>query len=406
MQGSEASVRVIDHQRVHHNPYPNHRPESYSGTTICRVPDRAGRPVLLCGFRLGSARMSPDGGVPLYRSDDDGTSWTRIPSPLEATPNMPASELPPAHPRAGRAALAGPHLGASAAGTLLLTAARMWITEPGAPDWDDAAAGLTDADSVIVRGTLEDGWEAPRIIDARRHPDEWAIPCGPPLHVGGQRWVFPLERHGRAYMPRWLERYHALAALSSDDGRTWPEMPPMLNDPTGRIAHYDQRVSLLADGRIASLVWAHDVVTDVTLPARVGWSADGGHTWTGDLDTSIIGGPVNTVALRDGRLLAAYARRTAPRGIRACVSADGGATWSTDQELVIFDEASGEVVGELATVHDRREADAGLWGSMWGWTFGQPMPIALDDGMAGLVFFGVGPDRAPAVHFVRLAIDG
>jgi hypothetical protein len=70
--------------------------------------------------------------------------------------------------------------------------------------------------------------------------------------------------------------------------------------------------------------------------------------------------------------------------------------------MVLFDEASGQVVGELASVHDRVERDPALWDSMWGWTFGQPMPVALPDGTVGVAFFGQGPDRVPAVRFLRV----
>ena len=151
-----------------------------------------------------------------------------------------------------------------------------------------------------------------------------------------------------------------------------------------------------------SLAWAHDLIDDVTLPARVGFSPDGGRTWSAAGETGIMAGPVNPVALPDGRIFASYARRTAPRGVRCCMSEDGGRTWRTDRELVIFDESTGRIVGERATVHDRVERDPALWDSMWGWTFGQPMPVALPDGLVGVAFFAQGPDRMPSIRFVRL----
>ena len=73
------------------------------------------------------------------------------------------------------------------------------------------------------------GWSA--VVDGRRHADEWAIPCGAPVALGDGRWMFPMERHAKTHVPEWLRGYHAYAALSSDDGRTWPELVPMLNDP-------------------------------------------------------------------------------------------------------------------------------------------------------------------------------
>jgi hypothetical protein len=152
-----------------------------------------------------------------------------------------------------------------------------------------------------------------------------------------------------------------------------------------------------------ALVWAHDVVRDETLTARISWSDDGGTTWSPTQDTGIVGGPLNPLALPDGRLLVTYPRRTAPRGVRARVSPDGGRSW--EPEVILFDEASGRLVGRRTDDEARSEQDPALWGSMWGWTFGQPMPVTLGDGTVGVCFFGQVEDRQPAVHFLHLALD-
>lgn len=395
-------MHIVGEVIVHRNRFPATRPESYSGTTVCRVRDPDGSDRLLIAFRSGSARMSTDGRIVTFASHDDGATWGPIPNPLTGDPSWPAAVHPDGTP-----SLAGSQMGASSDGTVLLSAARMWLADPGGPGWDDDAAGLLDADAVIVRGRSGSGWEPPVILDGRRHPGEWAIPCGPPLALGGGSWLWPLERHAKADQPEWLRGYHAFAALSEDDGQSWPVLVEMPNDPERRIAHYDQRCTIAADGRIVALAWAHDVVGDRTLPARVSVSADGGRSWSTPSETGIIGGPVNPVTLPDGRILGVYARRTAPRGVRCSLSEDGGRTWRTDRELVIFDEASGRIVGERASVVDRHEADPPLWGTMWGWTFGQPMPVVLPGGEVGVAFFAQGPDRMPSVRFVRMAIgDG
>lgn len=390
-------MRIVDDQVAYRNPYPNARAEQYSGTTVCVSRAGSRDPYLLIAFRIGQARMSTDGRIGLAASHDQGRTWARVAGPLEGPTDWPMGVSP-----AGTPSLAGAQMGADPDGTTLLTAARMWLAEPGGPGWSDEAAGLMDADSVVARAAAGGPWEVPAVIDGRRHGDEWAIPCGPPVALGGGRWMFPLERHAKTHVPDWLRGYHAFAGLSSDHGRTWPELVPMMNDPEQRIAHYDQRCTLLASGRIVSLAWAHDVVADVTLPARVGFSDDGGRTWSAPADTGIMAGPVNPVTLPDGRLFAAYARRTSPRGVRCSLSEDGGRTWRTDRELVIFDESSGRIVGERASVVDRVELDPSLWNTMWGWTFGQPMPVALPDGHVGVAFFAQGPDRLPSIRFVRL----
>jgi hypothetical protein len=392
-------MQVVDETVVHRNPYPSFRPESYSSTTVTW--SRAGSPIpyLLAAFRLGSARMSPDGRIAMCTSHDGGRTWARVPSPLAAETASAVGATAGAGTN-----LAGSQSGVSAEGTTIVMAARMRMAEPGSPGWDDRAAGILDADTLVVRAGAGQAWEEAVTIDGRRHADEWAIPCGSPLALGSGRWLLPLERHARASVPDWLRGYHAFAALSDDDGRSWSRTVEVLNDPERRLAYYDQRMVLLPDGRILSLAWVHDVADDRTLEARAGWSGDGGLSWTAPVDTRILGGPVNPVVLPDGRVVAVYPRRVAPTGVRAVVSEDGGRTWLLDETIVIWDEAQGRVTGEAARAADRPDRDPALWDTMWGWTFGQPMPVVLGAGELGVCFFATGRDCDHAVRFVRLEV--
>jgi hypothetical protein len=360
-------VKVTDSVVVHTGP------GSLSGTTLARSGD-----TLLCAFRAGRSRTSTDGRVRLVSSTDDGRTWTPV-------------DL--AWPVDGSTQVAGPHLGTSPDGTVVLAAAWMHVSRDAG-----AAAGIADAGGLMMRGIAS----APVPVDFRRHDDEWAIPCGPPLALGGGRWLAPMERHAKVHVPEWLRGYHAFAAASDDDGRTWRASAPMMNDPDRRVAHYDQHIARTADGRIVSLAWAHDVVDDVTLPARAAWSQDEGATWTPPLTVDLIGGPVPLATLPDGRLFAAYPRRVAPTGIRAALSADNGRTWN--DELVIWDESVRRVTGERpaeAATADRPEP---LWDTMWRWTFGLPGPAVLADGSVGLVFYSAEPDGTATVRFVRITV--
>ena len=380
-------MEVLGQSVVYRNPYPAFRSRVASASSVCwsRAGDPSGH--LLCAFRVGEAKMSPDGRATVRASDDLGASWVDRPSPL-GDAGEGANE-------------AGIHLGADASGTTILAASRMRMATPGASDWSDEAAGIVDADAIVVRGALGGAWDSPQVVDHRRHGGEWAIPCGPPLPLGGGRWIFPMERHAFTTTPDWLRRYHAFAAVSNDDGRTWPRSVATLNDPDGRLAHYDQRMTLLSDGRLLSVAWIHDVVDDATLTARAGFSDDGGETWSQPFDTGIVGGPINPITLRDGRILAVYNRRTAPAGVRASISEDGGETWG-DDEFVIYDEAARAVVGEPAANRERAADDPKLWSSMWGWTFGTPSPVELPDGTAAITFFATGFDGLTTIQCVRL----
>lgn len=70
-------------------------------------------------------------------------------------------------------------------------------------------------------------------------------------------------------------------------------------------------------------------------------SADNGHTWserrpiTGNMEF-----PGDVIRLRDGRLLLTYGRREPPYGVQGLVSHDGGATWDTEQRLLLVGDSS------------------------------------------------------------------
>ena len=392
-------MRVIDESIVQRNAHPAFASESYSATTVCWSMLETEEPYLLAAFRLGSARMSPDGRIVLRASRDGGRAWSEVPSPLASEAARAVAAEPGHGPN-----LAGSQMGSSASGTTILVAARMRMTRPGAPDWDDRAAGMVDADTVIVRSGPGAGWDAPVVIEGRHDESGWSIPCGSPLSLGAGRWLLPLERHARTTVPEWLRGYEAFTAWSEDDGRTFGRLTDALNDPERRVAYYDQRMALLGDGRVLSLAWVHDLIDDRTLHARVGWSVDGGQSWSAPHETSLLGGPVNPVVLDDGRVVAAYAHRTAPAGIRVAVSEDGGRTWPSDREIVVWDETVRRVTGEPAHEGARAAHDPALWDTMWGWTFGQPMPVRLGAGQVGICFFSADPSGAPAVRFVRIEV--
>ena len=376
-------MEVIGESIVERDPYPTFRTRVLSAPSLARV----GRTVLAV-YRSGSAKVSPDGRIEARISADLGATWSAADSPFES----PADGLNHA----------GSHVGSGRSGTVIAVAARFRMTAPGSPDWDAERAGIVDADAIVARRGTSGAWTTPLVVDARRHAEEWAIACGPPVSLGGDEWILPMERHDRSARPDWQQRYHAFALRSHDDGRSWPDEVPMPNDATGRFALYDQRMTVLADARLVSLAWVHDVIDDRTLEARAAWSGDAGRSWSDTLSTSLLGGPINPITLHDGRVLAAYARRSSPAGIRIAISRDGARTWDRSDEIVLYDGDRRVISGEPAPSASSAVDTDPLWGSMWGWTFGSPCPVELDDGSVLVAFFASDETGRSAIRIVRL----
>jgi BNR repeat-like domain len=384
-------MRILADKIVFKNQYPNYRAQEATHPGICWA-GPAGSPYLLCGFVLGQARTSPDRRLHVMRSDDRGATWHETASPLAPLNDGPTT----AH--------AGIVMGQTSAGTSILVSARIFMASPESVGWDDAVAGFIDADAAAVRYTPDGTWGMPITMDRRRHCNEWAIPCGVPVALGDGRVVLPMERHTKVDVPDWKRKYHAFLIASTDDGLSWPEEHDTLNDPEQRLAYYDQQFAVLNDGRLLTAAWVHDVADDRTLTARCAWSDDGGRSWSAPHDTGIEGGPVSLLPLADGRLLAAYTRRTPPAGIRACLSEDGGKTWLTDEELVIWDDELRRVTGVPAPQGGGPADDGPLWGTMWGWTFGTPVPVAGHGRSVFVTFNCAEPDGVRQIRIVELEV--
>jgi hypothetical protein len=385
-------MRVLYDGIVYCNPHPNYRAADASASSLTWSRLQSVSPALLCAFRVGQAKTSPDGELRLMLSHDLGRNWQSVRSPLGYLRTHDGPNL------------AGFQLGSDVSGLTVLAGARMWIAAPESSEWSGAAGGVVDADSVVTRVLPASDWDLPSCFDFRPAENEWAIPCGPPLSLGSNHWLLPMESHSRPLKSDWLRRYRAFTVRSSDGGVTWGNPLPSLNSDDGVLAYYDQRMERLASGRILTIAWVHDVKRDITISARAGWSEDDGRSWTAPHDLGILGGPINPLRLKDGRIFAVYNRRTAPTGVRCCLSEDDGLTWQTGEEIIIWDEARRAVTGERAAAAERRQTDAPLWGAMWGWTFGTPVSVQAPDETVLITFFAAGQDGVRAIRVVQLEL--
>ena len=94
-----------------------------------------------------------------------------------------------------------------------------------------------------------------------------------------------------------------------------------------------RHVAELPDGELYALIRADYAKNALMRQTR---STDGGKTWEPIAPTPLSGLPPHLLVLKDGRLLAAYGRRTNDRGgfgEYASHSSDGGRTWDCEVKL-------------------------------------------------------------------------
>ena len=223
------------------------------------------------------------------------------------------------------------------------TAVETWTQ----PDKIDASEGRRGH---WLRRSTDQGqtWEAPIAVPPTAPHGPIALADGRLLFFGNGSY----QRTGR------LGRL--VAAISSDDGKTWPiagTAPMFIDDPAVTDGSYlylaEPHVVQCASGKLVvvsrSEFWGPTrgkLATDL-------WqldSLDGGVTWSAPRRLPTHGKPPHLLRLRDGRLLLSYGYRLPPYGQRAVLSRDEGVTWDFDHELHLRDDAPNGDLGYPASV--------------------------------------------------------
>jgi len=196
-------------------------------------------------------------------------------------------------------------------------------------DWDTCELPWARADAglfISVSGDNGATWDRTSAVSTA--PFARGYSPRPPCQLADGVVLLALDSHD--------ERGVLYVLRSSDRGQSW-EAPlvvsdsPPLAEPT-ILGLPSGKVVILSRDEKTGIVHQHD-------------SLDGGLTWLPPRQTPLWGYPAHLLRLSDGRLFAIYGVRRAPFGIRACLSADDGASWDAAGELVIRDDMPNRNVG-------------------------------------------------------------
>ena len=142
---------------------------------------------------------------------------------------------------------------------------------------------------------------------------------------------------------------HTYLFVSQTRGRTWD--PPVIMVDSPDLSFGEPHIAEVAPGEIYAILRT----TNLGGYLHSCRSLDRGATWSTPEPTPMFGGPGSgnpghLLVLHDGRLLCTYGRRTAPFGIRASLSGDGGRTWQAEPEIIIRDDLPNRNLGYATTI--------------------------------------------------------
>jgi hypothetical protein len=345
---------------------------------------------LLASYSIGSGKDTDDLTIELRRSTDGGRTWTDPVTPFETTVDGRRGALK----AAPITVLDGDHL----------IVAALWIDReafPGQPLFNPETEGCLPM-TVLLADSADAGrtWTPWRVVPM---PDD----IGPPsltnavLRLADGRLVLSIESN-KTYLDasKWFQRVVHLR--SSDGGATWSAPVTVLEDPTGRIANWDQRGAIAPDGRLVTFTWTYDFETATYQTIRRRISADGIAPFGPADDLGFADQPGHPAVLPDGRVGLAWVDRFGTGTIRARQAAAIDAPFDPASEVVVHrpgdDRAQGATSADGATTGEAL-VDMGTW------SYGLAFAEALPDGDVGVVHYAAGATGGTHVRWVRLRLD-
>ena len=337
--------------------------------------------LIACQF-VGESLVSANNHVEALRSADGGKTWTN-----EGSIH---GDGPPDDGWAYRI----PHIYVVPDGRLAMTATR-FETGRIARTFDATTEALQRPEMLVFwSGDRGHTWSAPQVVKVDLPPEKYTCNgAGVLFQLAPDRWMYPLETwkpEGREGPPD----QKAAAVFSGDQGRTWGEFTVVADDPAGALLWWDHTGTILPDGRIYVMMWAHRYGTLEDLPNHWVISADQGRTWSEPRPTNPHGQACAPIALPDGRVATVYNFRREPQGIRVALTED---LEHYEHEVVAFDAGEEAILGSP-------ERDNALALNM-AQGFGKPGGALLPDGDLMTHFWGT-VDGVSHTRWVRLRVEG
>lgn len=367
-------IEVVDSGTLWSNPDPDLRSLHAWHPTLARLGDGH----WMCSFDIASAALGQDYATWIAESTDDGRTWSE---PWRLAPFEPP-EGPDTH---------SVRIARLADGSLVGAGGRWLRRGRFARGLNRETSGWCPMDLVVTRSADGRTWSPFEVIEPPLVGPAFET-CHRIVPLADGRWLWPTSTwpgfDGEAG-----DGLRAVALVSRDQGRTWPSFLTVLDSRDRGIAHWEQSVVVLPDGRLLAVGWAFDPATSVTheLPFAI---APGGDSFGARGLTGLRAQTTKMTVLPDGRVLAVYRRDDRP-GLWATLAAIEGERWVSLAEAPLWEgAASSGMRGQGRTVaQDLAEL-----------AFGAPNPAVAEDGSV-LVAFWRRSACVTGIGWMRLRVE-
>lgn len=364
-------LAVVESGLVYRNPKPYLRAIHAWHPSLVRFDDGE----LVASFDLGQAVEALDYATHLARSTDGGQTWSPPARLFHETLPRPTSH--------------SVRISRTRDGSLLAAGARFYRDDAEEGLVNRANLGYVEIDLIqLASADRGRSWTGPLRVEPPLVGPAFET-CHGIVELRDGRWLWPTCTwrgwHGDA--PHGMQ---AIALVSHDQGKTWPEYLRVLDGTADQVIYWEQSLVQLADGRLLSVAWAFHEPSGTSRPNQYALSADG-RTFSPPQPSGTHGQTAKLLALSDGRLLCLY-RRESPAGLWGELFRIEGDRWVRLEEQSLWTGAAAGMRG-AGTNSDELSA----------LKFGYPQMVQLDARHALAVFWCL-EEGVQNIRWLRLQV--
>ena len=332
---------------------------------------------MLCAFGVGAGFEAADNHTELARSSDGGRTWAQMGAVF--------------HERTERPTSSNVRISRMPDGELIAFGVRAerWREDEGLSNPE--TQGFVETENILLR-SYDDGrtWQGPEVVPAPLVGPAFEL-CSPVLPLRDGRWMWPTStwKGWDGDNPSGMK---AIALVSHDRGRTWPEYVEVMNGVAENVLYWEQKLIDLGDGRLLAVCWTHDLTAGADRQVHYAISSDDGRNFGPPRPTGLQGQTSTPIALGDGRIVCVY-RRTDRPGLWASYARIIGDAWVNEAELGLWGHAQAGAANSVDGENLSR--------SFTTLKFGLPAGLALPNGEVYVAFWCV-EDCLYVIRWLRI----